>query len=108
MATPQAVIPATLLLFGGQVLPSVLLGATFIWGVAGLGLSPLALVSIVAAVVFSLTTRLIEAVRFRASIVSCFAHPLAILLFLAIQWFGFVRRVVGLKATWKGRSLAPQ
>lgn len=108
MATPQAVIPATLLLFGGQVLPSVLLIATFIWGVAGLGLSPLALVSIVAAVVLSLTTRLIEAVRFRASIGSSFAHPLAILLFLGIQWFGFVRRVVGLKATWKGRSLAPQ
>ncbi len=61
-----------------------------------------------AAVLFSVLTRVVEAVRFRSSVLSSFAHPLAILMFLGIQWFGLIRRAAGLKATWKGRSLSPQ
>jgi hypothetical protein len=108
MATPQAVVPATVLLFGGQVLPSLLLVLRMALGGVRLALSPAAAAALSAAVILSLSTRLIEALRFRSSLLSCFFHPLAILLFLGIQWFGLVRRAVGFKATWKGRSLTPQ
>ena len=108
MATPQAVVPATVLLFGGQVLPAVLLATGITVGWSWHGFSPLACGAIVAAVLFSVSTRVVEAVRFRSSVLSSFAHPLAILLFLGIQWFGLIRRAAGLKATWKGRSLSPQ
>lgn len=108
MATPQAVVPATVLLFGGQVLPAMLLAAGLAVGWSWRAFSPLVGVATAAAVLLSLTTRLIEAVRFRTSLASSFAHPLAILLFLGIQWFGLIRRAAGLKATWKGRSLTPQ
>jgi hypothetical protein len=107
MATPQAVVPATVLLFGGQVLPAVLLVLGLTGGWLRLTFAPAA-AALGAAFVLSLATRLIEAVRFRSSLLSCFFHPLAILLFLGIQWFGLVRRAVGFKATWKGRSLTPQ
>lgn len=108
MATPQAVVPATILLFGGQVLPTVLLviGLAVNW--SWWSFTPLTVAAILIAVASSLVTRLVEAVRFRSSVFSSFAHPLAILLFLGIQWFGVVRRAAGLKATWKGRSLNPQ
>lgn len=108
MATPQAVVPATVLLFGGQVLPAVLLATGIAVGWSWQGFSPLACGAIVAAVLFSVLTRVVEAVRFRSSVLSSFAHPLAILMFLGIQWFGLIRRAAGLKATWKGRSLSPQ
>jgi hypothetical protein len=108
MATPQAVVPATVLLFGGQVLPALLLATGIAVGWSWQGFSPLACGAIVAAVLFSVLTRVVEAVRFRSSVLSSFAHPLAILMFLGIQWFGLIRRAAGLKATWKGRSLSPQ
>lgn len=108
MATPQAVVPATILLFGGQVLPSVLLVIGLAVGWSWWSFNALTIAAILAAVGFSLVTRMIEAVRFGAPFFSSFAHPLAILLFLGIQWFGVVRRAAGLKASWKGRSLTPQ
>lgn len=108
MATPRAVVPATILLFGGQVLPTVLLVIGLAVGWSWWSFTPLTVAAILIAVGLSLVTRLVEAVRFRSSVFSSFAHPLAILLFLGIQWFGVVRRAAGLKATWKGRSLTPQ
>ena len=86
----------------------MLLAAGLAVGWSWRAFSPLVGVATAAAVLLSLTTRLIEAVRFRTSLASSFAHPLAILLFLGIQWFGLIRRAAGLKATWKGRSLTPQ
>lgn len=106
MATPQAVVPATLLLFGGQVLPAVLLGLGIVTGFRSF--SAVACAATVTAVALSLGPRVVEAIRFRSSLTSCLAHPLAILMFLGIQWFGLVRRMAGFQASWKGRSLAPQ
>lgn len=108
MATPQAVVPATILLAGGQVLPSLLLAAALTTHSVSSTFSPMTVAALTGAVVFSVLTRMVEAVRFRAPFSSSFAHPLAILVFLGIQWFGLFRRVVGMKATWKGRSLTPQ
>ena len=51
--------------------------------------------------------RLLEALRLGQSISSAIFHPLGILVFLAIQWFALVRRLLGLKTSWRGRSLAP-
>jgi hypothetical protein len=52
--------------------------------------------------------RLIEARRFRQRIVSAIVHPLAVAVFLAIQWVALVRKSLGLKTAWRGRALAPQ
>jgi hypothetical protein len=108
MATPQAVVPATILLAGGQVLPSVLLAAVLTTNSVSSLVSPISVAALVGAVGCSVLTRMVEAARFRAPLLSSFAHPVAILVFLGIQWFGVVRRGMGLKATWKGRSLTPQ
>jgi hypothetical protein len=55
-----------------------------------------------------LLPRLVEAFRFRQPVSSAFAQPLAIAVFLAIQWVSLVRRQLGLHTHWRGRPLRPQ
>ncbi len=52
--------------------------------------------------------RLLEAIRFRQSLAAAIAHPLAVAVFLGIQWVGVFRKALGLNTSWRGRSLAPQ
>jgi len=106
MAAPRAVIPATILLAGGQVLPSLLAIRGLATGWADF--SPPATAAVAVAVLLSFAPRLVEAFRFRSSLASVVVHPVAVLVFLLIQWYGVLRRAAGMKASWKGRSLAPQ
>ena len=53
-------------------------------------------------------SRILDAVRFRQSITSALVHPLGVAVFLAIQWVALIRKTLGLKTAWRGRSLAPQ
>jgi hypothetical protein len=46
--------------------------------------------------------------RFGHSLSSALVHPLAVAVFLVIQWTALVRRTLGLKTSWRGRSLSPQ
>jgi hypothetical protein len=106
IGSPATILPFTILLAGGQILPWVLVGLGLAtnwhgwpaWAVAG--------ASIASAI--SLLPRVLEAARFRQSITSAVAHPVGIAVFLAIQWVALVRRLLGLQTSWRGRSLAPQ
>jgi glycosyltransferase involved in cell wall biosynthesis len=106
IGSPATILPFTILLAGGQILPWILVA----WGLATgwrgwpAWAAPLAFT----AVMLSCLPRFLEAVRFRLSLVSVVGHPLGIAVFLAIQWVALVRRLLGLQTTWRGRSLAPQ
>jgi hypothetical protein len=90
LAAPKAIIPWTVILLGGQVLPFVLL-AVEPWPMA---------VAVVAAYV----PRLIAAMRFRQSWLGALLHPVGILLLLAIQWYAAGRELIGRPVVWKGRG----
>jgi hypothetical protein len=94
LATPQLIIPSTLLLLGGQVLPPALVLVSP---------SPLAFVAAAAA----FAPRLIGVAHFRQSLLGAILHPLGICVLVAIQWFAFFRAIRRHPATWKGRSYAP-
>jgi hypothetical protein len=106
IGSPGTIVPFTLLLGGGQIMPAVLLACGVAvgwsgwpaWGVAACCL----------AVVLSLLPRFIEAVRFGQSFSSSAAHPLGVAVFLSIQWIALARRLLGLRTSWRGRPLAPQ
>ena len=106
IGSPGTILPFTILLAGGQILPFVLVG----WGLATgwrawpLWIMPLAWV----AVALAYLPRLLAAVRFRQSLTSCLVQPLGIAVFLAIQWVALVRRQLGLQTRWRGRPLRPQ
>lgn len=103
---PATILPFTLLLGGGHVLPAVLVAAGLFTGFAGW---PTGVVVIaVASLVVSYLPRVATALRFRQSITSAILHPVAVATFLAIQWTALASKVLGVQTSWRGRRLAPQ
>ena len=91
LASPKLIGPATLLLFGGQILPFVLLV-----------LHPSPIVCGLALVV--VLPRLAGVWRFRQSIFGALLHPIGVAVLLTIQWFVFFRTLRCRPAAWKGRE----
>jgi hypothetical protein len=98
LAAPAMIVPATLLLLGGQVMPFALLGVgitgtlpAVAFGLAGLG------------VVAAYYPRIQAAHHFGQPLREALLHPFAMMVLLAIQWVAFLRTLVGRPATWKGR-----
>jgi hypothetical protein len=106
IGSPATILPFTILLAGGQVLPFVLLASGLAAGFAGW--PRWAAVVALAAAACAWLPRFLAAARFRQSVSSAVAHPLGVAVFLAIQWTALVRKGLGLKTAWRGRSLAPQ
>lgn len=98
MAAPRLIVPATVLLLGGQVLPVVLCGI----GVAS-GLSPLAWGFAILGLLAAYAPRLQALRRFEQAWLGAVLHPLGVLVLLAIQWYAWGRVWRGRPATWKGR-----
>ncbi len=104
IGSPKTITPFTLLLVGGQVLPTVLV----LIYLAGTGQSEITLLVIISSFILSYCPRFLTLARFRQSVGSTLFHPLAVGVFLVIQWVALGRRALGLKASWKGRALRPQ
>jgi hypothetical protein len=101
LAAPATIVPATLLLLGGQVLPPIVLaGATMtaadplVWGLAAIATGA------------AYYPRLVAVRRFHQSLLGAVFHPLGIVAFLTMQWYAFLRAVLGRPAMWKGRAYA--
>jgi hypothetical protein len=106
IGAPATILPFTVLLAGGQLLPPLLVAAGVASGWRGWPAG--AIVAAVLGTMLAFLPRMLEVVRFRQSLGSAFAHPLGIAVFLAIQWYALARRLLGLKTSWRGRPLAPQ
>ncbi len=98
LGSPQLIVPATLLLLGGQVLPFIILA---------LATSPLASTFAALATTAALLPRFLAVVRFRQTLLGALLHPVGISVVVAIQWFAFFRLLRHRPAVWKGRSCAP-
>jgi hypothetical protein len=106
VGSAATIVPFTILLGGGAVLPPLLAGWGLATGFAGWPTGAAAVTLAAAALAY--VPRILDAVRFRQSITSALVHPLGVAVFLAIQWVALVRKTLGLKTAWRGRSLAPQ
>jgi len=106
IASAATILPFTILLAGGAVLPPLLAA----WGVATrfAGWPAGAAVVAVAAAAVAYLPRVLEVLRFRQSVTSAILHPLGVAVFLVIQWVALARKTLGLKTAWRGRSLVPQ
>lgn len=104
LAAPEKIVPATVLLLAGQVMPPVLLA------LALAGLLPMA-VSVPAGIgaLAAWWPRLAAVRRFRQPLDGALLHPLAIVIFLVLQWTALGAKLLGRPARWKGRaySLSP-
>ena len=106
IGSAATILPFTLLLGLGQVAPALLLGRGVITGFADWPQGALLIVS--SALAIGLATRLGQAIRFRLPLSSVAFHPLAVAVFLLIQWVALCRKALGFHTRWRGRALAPQ
>jgi hypothetical protein len=96
LAAPGLILPMTLWLLGGQVLPLALLALTGFDTTAG----KLALAAVIAAYL----PRLLAVRIFRQPFGSAALHPLGIVALLGIQWLALWRSLTGRQVEWKGRA----
>lgn len=99
LAHPKRIVPMSMLLLAGQVLPWV--AAAGGWN-NGLDASGRALATL--SVVLSILPRIIAIGLFRQSSLGAALHPIGVLALLGIQWFALLRSVLGRPAVWKGRQ----
>jgi Glycosyl transferase family 2 len=97
LGTATLIVPISLLLLLGQVLPIVLVGLT-IWR------GSWAVLPAMLALACSYYPRLAGLSRFRQSILGALLHPVGIVVILAIQWWSLLRRALGRPSRWKGRK----
>jgi hypothetical protein len=97
LGTPGLIVPSTLVLFLGQVLPVLLLGLS-IW------LAPVAVFPAMVATICSYYPRLAGIRRFRQPVLGALLHPIGVFILLAIQWYAFVALILGRPRGWKGRE----
>jgi hypothetical protein len=106
IGAPATIIPFTILLGGGSVVPAVVAGIGITTGFEGWPTGGPAVA--LAAVAVSYLPRIVDAIRFRQSVSSALVHPIGVAVFLVIQWVALLRKMLGLKTTWRGRSLVAQ
>lgn len=99
LATPGRIVPVTLLLFAGQVLPLLLVLHASIYGAT----LPVWAFS-TAALFFAYLPRLVSVWRFQQPLKSALLHPAGMSVLLVLQWYAFLRKIFGLQATWKQRE----
>lgn len=113
LAAPKRIVPFTLLLFFGQVLPGI---AVVCWGAviarttasrAALDVPQAATVVsllLALAVLSSFGTRLLAAARFRQSLMGALLHPVGVMLLIVVQWYALVKQMLGKPVMWRTRS----
>ena len=96
LAAPGTILPMTLFLAGGQILPFLMLSFHFALSEKGFVLALLAMV-------LAFFPRIIASRRFRQPLGSVLLHPLGVALLLCIQWYAFLTSLAGRPRQWKGR-----
>lgn len=112
-AAPARIVPMTLFLAAGQVLPLVLLWAAwqrtiviipFLGPSYRIWMLPVWVAAV--SVLLSYLPRMINAVRYRQSWVGALLHPVGVAIFLVLQWYALLRKLLGRPASWKARDYA--
>ena len=118
LATPGRIVPVTLLLLLGQVVPFVYFATimfstlldfsmlvihhAYILGITAAG--AILLVSMAVSALSAWLLRFVAAKRFRQDWRSAVLHPFGILLLLAVQWYSLGRKLLGGTVKWRDRA----
>ncbi len=113
LAAPARIVPMTLFLGFGQVLPLPLLWLAwrhtrfivpFLGPPIRIGMGPVWIAA--AALLMSYLPRVTNAARYRQSWLSVLLHPAGVATLLVLQWYALVRKLLGRPASWKAREYA--
>ncbi len=103
LGAPARIVPITVLLLLGQVIPFALAG----WLL--LSHAHVRTGLLICAVIASLAAwlpRVLASVRFCQPMQSALLHPVGIVLLLAIQWYALGRKLLGGTVSWRNRAYA--
>lgn len=98
IANPRLILPFTVILIGGSVLPMVSLA----WSIAA-GKTLAMVVSIIGVIVGHFP-RAIAASKFRQPIAGVIFHAPATALFVVLQWLALLNAIRGKQIAWRGRT----
>lgn len=98
LAAPARIVPFTLFLLLGQVLPVLIF--TIALAEHNHKATALALLAFAS----SLVPRLLGVLRFRQRLSGALLHPLGMSLLLALQWYALGRKLLGYQTSWKQRA----
>jgi len=115
IGSPGRIVPITLLLVLGQVVPSALViyAVLRIWPVLSLVLhggfivevtAPFFLMSFVISVCAGYLLRVVACLRFKQPLKSVLLHPIGVVILLALQWYALVRQMIGRPVDWRART----
>lgn len=97
MGHPKLIGPFTVLLFGGQIAPWLLVAtATKAWPLWWLTL-------VLSSAFLPLIVRLVAALLFKQPAGAALLHPLGVAGLLAVQWCALIRKFRGQPESWRGR-----
>jgi glycosyltransferase involved in cell wall biosynthesis len=97
LGSRRGLVPWTLVLGFGQVLPALLL--PFVLGM------PVAGPALILAAAMAYLTRFLLALRLKHSWFGVIAHPVGTALLVGIQWYALIRRLLKRPPKWRGREL---
>jgi glycosyltransferase involved in cell wall biosynthesis len=100
LAAPARILPFSLLLFFGQVLPFLLLPLLTLSN----GLQTTAAIYSLGAVLLSYLPRALGVLRFRQRVEGALLHPVGVLLLLGLEWCALGSKIAGRQSTWKQRA----
>ncbi len=99
IANARLIIPFTILLLGGSVLPGLSLILGYLASASSIAITILAV-----AFGVSFFPRLIACRRFHQSYRGAWLHPLGVAWFLSLQWLAMLRKQLGMTTKWRGRT----
>ena len=102
LGAPKRIVPISLLLALGQVMPTVLLVCLWPLGAH----SAAVCLCFALALIASWLPRALAIHRFRQDWRGALLHPLGALLLIALQWYALIGRCAGRSVRWKQRSYA--
>jgi hypothetical protein len=102
LGAPTRIVPISLTLALGQVMPIVLL--VWLWPLGAH--STVVRLCLALALIASWLPRALAIHRFRQDWRGAVLHPLGILLLIAVQWYALIGKCIGRSVRWKQRSYA--
>ncbi len=115
IAAPARIVPISLVLFLGQVLPYIVAVVALVLTSTPLNhasskpaISNFVLTLMLLAMLVDLGVRVVAAIRFRQDWRSALLHPVGIVLLLAVQWYALIRKILGRPVSWRSRAYQEQ
>ena len=121
LGAPKRIVPLTILLLLGQVLPVLLVLYIVAWipallftlyhhmfiiGTTAPMRMVLTIAALTAALLASYLPRFLAIRQFRQPLKSALLHPLGMLVLLTLQWYALTRRLLGRPVGWRARAYA--